>query len=414
MQQSWKRKFFVISIGQIVSLIGSSAVQFALIWWIASETGSAIMMGLSGLVAFLPATILSPLAGIVADRYHRKYICIFSDLFIGLSAAIFSILLWIFEMPVWTALLILFFRSIGNAFHQPAFQAMIPQFVPAEDLVKIGGWNQLIASGSFLLGPAIGAALYAAFPLPVILLTDLFGAVIASVMLAVVHIAAPMQKASRESKNTLKELKEGIEVFRADKALTLLIAIETLCMIFYMPLSSFYPLMTSDYFQASAWHGSAIEVLYAAGMMIAAFLFGSVIKVKRHLFLSYLGLLGIGFTSTIGGILPPEMWAWFIFALVCGVMGAFGNVHSIPLVAYMQTTIPAEKMGRAFSLIALVASLSMPLGLLIGSPIAERIGVNVWFFISGIGTTIITAIGLLLHHKIAKPAEPVNDKMNGA
>ena len=95
-------------------------------------------------------------------------------------------------------------------------------------------------------------------------------------------------------------------------------------MIFYMPLSSFYPLMTSDYFQASAWHGSAVEVLYAAGMMIAAFLFGSVIKVKRYLFLSYIGLLGIGFTSTIGGILPPEMWAWFIFALVCGIMGAFG------------------------------------------------------------------------------------------
>lgn len=344
MQQSWKRKFWIISIGQIASLIGSSAVQFALIWWIASETGSAIMMGLSGLVAFLPATLLSPLAGIVADRYHRKYICIFADLFIGVSAAIFSVLLWLFEMPVWTALIILFLRSIGNAFHQPAFQAMIPQFVPAEDLVKIGGWNQLIASGSFLLGPAIGAALYAAFSLPVILLTDLLGAIIASVMLAAVQIA-PMQRVTRESQNTRKELKEGIEVFRADKALTLLIVVETLCMIFYMPLSSFYPLMTSDYFNATAWHGSVVEILYAAGMMVAAFLFSSVIKVKQHLLFSYIGMLGVGITSAIGGLLPPDMWAWLIFALACGVMGAFGNVHSIPLIAYMQTTIPAEKNG---------------------------------------------------------------------
>ena len=53
MEQSWKRKFLTISIGQMISLIGSSAVQFSLIWWIASETGSPIMMGLSGLVAFL-------------------------------------------------------------------------------------------------------------------------------------------------------------------------------------------------------------------------------------------------------------------------------------------------------------------------------------------------------------------------
>ena len=401
MQQSWKRKFWIISIGQIASLIGSSAVQFALIWWIASETGSAIMMGLSGLVAFLPATLLSPLAGIVADRYHRKYICIFADLFIGVSAAIFSVLLWLFEMPVWTALIILFFRSIGNAFHQPAFQAMIPQFVPAEDLVKIGGWNQLIASGSFLLGPAIGAALYAAFSLPVILLTDLLGAIIASVMLAAVQIA-PMQRVARESQNTRKELKEGIEVFRADKALTLLIVVETLCMIFYMPLSSFYPLMTSDYVNATAWHGSVVEILYAAGMMVAAFLFSSVIKVKQHLLFSYIGMLGVGITSAIGGLLPPDMWAWLIFALACGVMGAFGNVHSIPLIAYMQTTIPAEKMGRAFSLIALAASLSMPVGLLIASPVAETVGVNVWFLLSGVGTVLITATGLFLHQRMQR------------
>ena len=271
----------------------------------------------------------------------------------------------------------------------------------------------MIASGSYLLGPALGAALYAAFPLPVILLTDLLGAVVASIMLGIVYIA-PMEKIVHEKHNTFRELRDGIEIFRDDKALSLLIATETLCMIFYLPLSSFYPLMTSDYFHASAWHGSAVEVLYAAGMMIAAFLFGSIIKVKRHLLLSYIGLLGIGIVSTIGGVLPPEMWAWLVFALICGVMGAFGNVHSIPLVAYMQTTIPAEKMGRAFALITLVASLSMPVGLLIGSPIAEKIGVNIWFLVSGIGTTIITLIGLWLHHKIAKPDESADGKTNGA
>ena len=404
MNKSWKQKFLTISIGQMASLIGSSAVQFSLIWWIASETGSPIMMGLSGLAAFLPATLLSPAAGIAADRYHRKYICILADLFIGFSAMVFAVLLWKYDMPVWTALVVLFCRSVGNAFHQPAFQAMIPQFVPADELVQAGGWNQMLASGSFLLGPALGAALYASFTLPVILLTDLIGAVIASIMLGIVYIA-PVEKTVHEKHNTLRELKEGIDVFRADKALILLIATETLCMIFYLPLSSFYPLMTSDYFHASAWHGSAVEVLYAMGMMTTAFLFGNIIKVKRHLSGSYFGLLGIGVVSAIGGLLPPKMWAWFIFAFICAVMGAFGNVHSIPLIAYMQTTIPAEKMGRAFSLIALAASLSMPLGLLISSPVAEKVGVPIWFLISGTGTTIITLISLWIHHKIANQVD---------
>ena len=132
MNKSWKPKFLTISIGQMASLIGSSAVQFSLIWWIASETGSPIMMGLSGLAAFLPATLLSPAAGIAADRYHRKYICILADLFIGFSAMVFAVLLWKYDMPVWTALVVLFCRSVGNAFHQPALQAIIPKFVPAD------------------------------------------------------------------------------------------------------------------------------------------------------------------------------------------------------------------------------------------------------------------------------------------
>ena len=70
MNRSWKAKFFTIAIGQMFSLVGSAAVQFALIWWIASETDSATMMGLSSLVAFLPTALLGPVAGIAADRYE--------------------------------------------------------------------------------------------------------------------------------------------------------------------------------------------------------------------------------------------------------------------------------------------------------------------------------------------------------
>lgn len=401
MEQTWKRKFFTIAAGQAVSLIGSSAVQFALIWWIASETGSAVMMGLSGLAAFLPAALLSPVAGIVADRCHRKYVCIIADLSIGVTSAVFAALLWVFPMPVWSALLILLLRGIGGTFHQPALQAMIPQFVPARELVKVGGWNQMLASGSFLLGPAIGAAMYAAFSLPVILLTDLAGAAAACLMLAIVQIDRVAAGASGK-KPPVKQLREGMEVFREDKALGLLIAVQVVCMVFYMPLSSFYPLMTSSYFCATAWHGSAVEVLYAAGMMLSAVLFGSAVKVKRHLLVSYWGLLGIGFVSALCGMLPPTMWAWVAFAAMCSALGAFGNICSIPLVAYMQGTIPAEKMGRAFSLITLTSSLAMPVGLVIASPIAEGVGVNGWFLISGIGITVLTLLGLFLHRRVVK------------
>ncbi|MDY5003115.1 MAG: hypothetical protein SO057_03110 [Atopobiaceae bacterium] len=74
-RSSWKRRYYTILAGQAVSQVGSSAVQFALIWHLAQQTGSPSAMGLAGLAAYLPGALLSPVAGIVADRHSRKRVC---------------------------------------------------------------------------------------------------------------------------------------------------------------------------------------------------------------------------------------------------------------------------------------------------------------------------------------------------
>lgn len=400
MTGSWKSKFIAVATGQMMSLIGSSAVQFALIWWITAETGSAVMLGLAGVINFLPAMLLSPYAGIVADRFHRKYICIIADIGIGIAALIFAVLLYFFDLPVWTALVILFVRSIGVTFHQPAIKAMIPQFVPEESLVQVNGWNQLMSSGSLLLGPALGAVLYAAFTMPVILLTDLICALVASGLLATLTIEKVPRKDDGEKRNSFRELKEGILVYREDRLLGTMVLIETACMIFYSPTVTLYPLMTGEHFMGTAWHASAVEIATAVGMMASATLFGSVLKVKRLLLSSYIGLLGLGVIPLLCGLLPPTLSAWPIFALLCAFVGIFFNVHGVPLVSYMQSTIAPEKMGRAFSLSAVLGSLTMPVGTIFAAPIAEAIGVANWFRIAGIAITVISLIGIALHQRL--------------
>ena len=77
---------------------------------------------------------------------------------------------------------------MGSTFQQPAIQSILPQLVPADQLVRANGWMQLLNGGAYLLGPVIGAALYAAFPLPVVLLSDVVGAALASLALAGVKI----------------------------------------------------------------------------------------------------------------------------------------------------------------------------------------------------------------------------------
>lgn len=397
--QKWKSQFLTVAFGQAVSMLGSHGVQFALIWWLAEKTSSPLMLGIAGVVAYLPMSLFSPLAGIAADCYNRKLISILSDMAMGMIALIYAVLLFFFDLPVWTVFVILCVRGIGSTFQQPAIQSIIPQLVPKDELVKTNGWMQLLNSGSFLLGPVIGASLYAAFPMSVVLMSDVVGAVLASAALATVEIPA-LVKTKNEKQHFLIGIKEGLEIFREDKKLFYIVIAEALCMFFYAPLSSFYPLMTSDYFKLSAMYGSAVELSFAIGMMVSSLLFSSVLKVERKIRVSFIGLFGMGVTSLLCGVIPQAYVGWFFFAAMCICLGASGNVHIIPLTAYMQETVAPEKMGRAFSVLTFISSVTMPVGLLFSSPIAEKVGVNVWFFLSGL--CMITLTGLVLIRYAAK------------
>ena len=249
-------------------------------------------------------------------------------------------------------------------------------------------------AGSFLFGPVIGAALYAAFPLSVVLLSDVVGAILASIALGIVKIPElPERNAGK--KDTMTEFRDGLRVFREDRALFSLVVAEALCMFFYAPLSSFYPLMTSDYFGLSAGYGSAVELAFAIGMITSSLLFSGVIKAKRKIRISFIGLMGMGFLSAACGMVPSAYAGWFVFAALYTGLGAFSNVHTIPLNAYIQETVDPAKMGRAFSVLTLISSVSMPAGLLVSSPVAEKVGVDAWFFLSGIAMLAITAAVLL-------------------
>ena len=399
--KKWKSQFMTVALGQAVSMLGSHGVQFALIWWLAEKTSSPLMLGISGIVAYLPMTLFSPLAGIAGDRYNRKFISIFSDMAMGTVAFIYAVLLFFFELPVWTVFVILCVRGIGSTFQQPVIQSIIPQLVPKDQLVKTNGWMQLLNAGSFLLGPVIGASLYAIFPMSIVLMSDVAGAILASIALAVVKIPE-LEKAGREEQHFIAELKEGLQVFKEDKNLFYIVVAEALCMFFYAPLSSFYPLMTSDYFKLSAMYGSAVELSFAVGMMVSSLLFSSVLKVNQKIRVSFIGLFGMGVMSLICGIIPPTYAGWFFFVGGCLCLGASGNVHTIPLTAYMQETISPEKMGRAFSVLTLISSMTMPIGLLFSSPIAEKVGVAGWFFISGLSMIVLTAGVLILYSERRK------------
>ena len=215
--------------------------------------------GLAGLAAFLPGAILSPAAGIVADRHNRKRVCIAADLAAGIMATAFALAMGSWGVSVAAVIALLAARAAATSFQAPAMQAMVPQVVPAESLVEAGGMAQAISSASYILGPVVGGALFAALPLALILVTDLVGAVAAAVTLGIVPVPDHRAEGERPKLHPVRELRDGLSVFWEDRVLTQVIVSLLVLMVFFMPLSSFYPLMTSDFFGLGAF--SAFQIV---------------------------------------------------------------------------------------------------------------------------------------------------------
>lgn len=400
-KQQWRKKYLTILSGQTVSLIGSSAVQFSLIWWLTNESKSAIMLSLAGLFAFLPQMFLGPFVGVWLDRLKRKYVVICADLFMGLVALVLSLWFLIGNPGFVVVIVALFLRSLANVFHTPSIQAIVPLLVPEEELVKANSWNQFLQSGAFMLGPVLGAAMFAVLPLWVILLTDLIGALAASFTLWIVDV--PNIPRSEESmQHYFKELKDGFAVFKADPPLLVVMLFSFFIMAFYLPLGTLFPLMTNVHFELSAWFASVVEFSYAVGMMISAFLIGMKKTWREKLLAAQLSVVGLGITFIGSGLAPATITGYWIFVFFCILMGAMGNLYNIPFTAYLQETIAPEKLGRVFSLFGSVMSAAMPVGLIIAGPMSEKLGIAMWFLLSGIFVVILSGLSLIFYQRAKK------------
>ena len=215
---NWKKQFAVIYTGQAFSILGSAAVQFAVIWWLTVQTESAITLTIASVVAFLPNMLIGPFAGVWIDRYNRRTVMIAADGLVAVSSAILGVAFWLVPTPpIWFIYLVLFLRGLGSTFHGPAMQAAIPMFVPADMLTKAGGWGNMIQSISNMMGPVLGAALMSFVPIAAIMIVDILGAAFAIVCLLFVII--PDIPQSNEKMSVLYDMKQGFMAMKANKPL---------------------------------------------------------------------------------------------------------------------------------------------------------------------------------------------------
>ncbi|CDX01435.1 Macrolide efflux protein A [Desulfitobacterium hafniense] len=388
--EHWQRSFYTLWAGQAVSLITSAVLQMAIIWHLTEETGSAMVLSIATLVGFLPQAILGPFIGVLVDRYHRKYVMIGADLLIAAVGLMLAMASLAMELPVWLIMVVLFLRSVGTAFHSPALNAVTPLLVPEDQLTKCAGYTQSIQSASYILGPALAALLYAVWDLNSIILVDVAGAVLASILTAFVFIPRLEAGESAAQGNLMLEMKEGYSALRSNKGLFALLWVGALYMLFFMPINALFPLMSMKYFGGTTYHASLVEIVFAAGMLVGGLVLGVWGGFKNRVLSLAASILLMGVSLIVSGLLPVKGFA--VFVLCSTLMGFSAPFYSGVQTALFQEKISPEYLGRVFALLGSVVSVAMPLGLVLSALFADTLGVNRWFLISGI---LITGIAVL-------------------
>jgi DHA3 family macrolide efflux protein-like MFS transporter len=378
---NWRKSFFAIYFGQSFSLLSSSAVQFSIIWWITVETGSAIALTIASVVGLLPQAIIGLFAGVWIDRFNRKKIIILADGIVAASSLLLGILFFLGIQSLTLVYVVLFLRALGETFHKPALQALIPQIVPQDELVKAGGFGQMINTACTMLGPMLGALLMSITTLQWIMLLDVLGAFLAIVSLTIVK-TSQIHSNHTNKINFVQDMKQGILAIKSNKALLRLSIPMLISTVVFVPLGTLLPLMVRNYFFGTAWHNGLIQILFSSGMLIAALVIGLTGGLKKQ-FLTislFTGLLGL--SSLIAGLIPANLF--WVFCILVFLMGSTGSGFNIPFTAYIQRTVPPENLGKVLSLITSVMSFAAPVGMFIAGPIAEIIEVSNWMIIAGI------------------------------
>ena len=391
---TWKRQFAVIWTGQTISIFTSSIIQMAIIWYLTDKTKSATILSLATLAGFLPQAVLGPFIGVLIDRYDRKKIMILADLSIAFVTFILVIVGWFGALPIWLIMAVLFLRSIGTAFHAPSLQAITPMIVPKEYLTNCAGYTQGMESVSLLLSPAVAAILYSTFNISLILLTDIIGAAIAVVTILIIKIPKTSRTDHEMAPNFIREAKEGFSVLRREKGMMSLMIIGSLYAMIYFPIGTLYPLICMSYFGGTFKDSSIVEIVFSAGTLIGAVILGKWGERINKIYAIIVSIAVMGVGLIITGIIHPDQFK--VFIVLAGFMGITIPFYYGVLTAIYQLKFKEQYLGRVLSLSTSLGMIAMPLGLILSGSFADVIGVEKWFFLSGLLTVTIAVICYLL------------------
>jgi MFS family permease len=370
-QKLFSKDFTLVVIGQIISLFGNAAIRFALPLYLLNLTGSSALYGTVIACAFIPAILLSPVGGIVADRVNKRNIMVILDFFTAAVILAFSLLMDVSNIILLLTVTLMLLYGIAGAY-QPSVQASIPALTSEENYMAANSIINTISSFASLIGPVIGGILYSLYGLKPVLWVCVVCFFVSAVM--EIFIQIPFEKQALEGgilKMAKTDFTSSIRFIRTEKP----VIGKTLLLIFGINLflsamiTVALPYLVTEVFdleaaQANRLYGFAEGALALGGLSggIGAGIFAKRLAIQKsgNLVISCaLSVFPIGLSLLLfsSGIIN-----YLVITVCCFMIMVFSTILTIQMMAFVQTETPQNLIGKVIAVIFTISMCAQPLG----------------------------------------------------
>ncbi|MBK6404469.1 MAG: MFS transporter [Holophagales bacterium] len=362
------RDFRLLWAGSLVSSVGTWMQRVAQGWLVLTLTGSPFWLGMDAFLGDAPFLVFSLFGGVLADRAERRRILLVSQVVQMTCALVLMALILVDQVTLGSILALSFLSGLAQAFGAPAFQALFPTLVPAEEIPKAIALNSIQFNLARVVGPGIaGLAFHQLGAAGCMGLNGLS-------FLAVVAALASIPRrpaAGGGGASVLEGLKEGVGVVWRRRDLRGLVGLAFLGSACSIPLVTFLPVFAKEVFHAGAGRYSAFLSAFGCGAVLGGLVVATTAsRMRRRGFIGAIGLLAYGvLTAAFGLSRSPVLSFAFLVAAGACLMVVFSSFMTL-----VQTSVGDSLRGRVISIYGLAFRGGMPLGNLAAGAAAAAAG----------------------------------------
>ena len=362
------RNFTLLWSGLIVSNVGTWMQNVGTGWLILQLKNSPLWLGLLGLSFAIPMIILPLLGGAIADRVNRIKLLYFTQTMMMIGAFFLAVVTWMGIVNVWHVLVMSLISSALLAFDNPTRQAIIPDMVPAKDLLNAMSLNAATYNGAALVGPAIAGLLLG--PLGVGTLFFINGVSYLAVLIALLAMRDVRTHNGTHQKPIAEAMLAGLNFACRTRLVLLSLILSALAAIFGRSYQNLLPIFARDIWKAGPEGYGLLLSAAGAGAMVGAFGLAAIRQIKRQGVTLLVSGLIFG-VSLAGFALAQSFWVGSLLLFVAGVSSTvFGTI----IATFIQVMAPREIRGRVMSLYSITLIGLPSLGALGSGAVAQALG----------------------------------------